>query len=74
MPTSEEKAAFSKRLELALRRNSESVEGATELALRFNLRHPEDQCRHKHKGVSGKAEMRRLAKKIHLNLAPLMWG
>jgi transcriptional regulator with XRE-family HTH domain len=39
MPTNEEKAAFSRRLELALRRSAEPVSGATELALRFNLRH-----------------------------------
>jgi transcriptional regulator with XRE-family HTH domain len=39
MPTSEEKTAFSKRLKLALRRSPEAVRGATELALRFNLRH-----------------------------------
>lgn len=39
MPTSEEKSAFSRRLELALRRSQEPVQGATELALRFNLRH-----------------------------------
>lgn len=40
MPTDAEKAAFSKRLELALRRSTDPVDGATELALRFNLRHP----------------------------------
>ncbi|HYD81838.1 MAG TPA: transcriptional regulator [Paucimonas sp.] len=39
MPTNEEKAAFSKRLKLALRRSPDPVSGATELALRFNLRH-----------------------------------
>ena len=39
MPTQEEKAAFSQRLALALRRSAEPVSGATELALRFNLRH-----------------------------------
>ena len=39
MPTNEEKAAFSKRLMLALRRSAEPVRGATELALRFNLRY-----------------------------------
>ena len=42
MPTKEEKAAFSKRLEVALRRSPEPVHGATELALRFNLRHEGD--------------------------------
>lgn len=39
MPTQEEKAAFSQRLALALRRSPDPVHGATELALRFNLRH-----------------------------------
>lgn len=39
MPTIEEKASFSKRLEIALRRSPEPVKGATELALRFNLRY-----------------------------------
>lgn len=40
MPTQEEKAAFARRLALALRRSPEPIHGATELALRFNLRHP----------------------------------
>lgn len=40
MPTPEEKSAFAQRLALALRRSPEPVNGATELALRFNLRHP----------------------------------
>jgi transcriptional regulator with XRE-family HTH domain len=39
MPTNEEKAAFAKRLKSALRRSPEPVSGATELALRFNLRY-----------------------------------
>lgn len=39
MPTIVEKVAFSERLKLALRRSPEPVHGATELALRFNLRH-----------------------------------
>lgn len=39
MPTNDEKNAFSKRLEFALRRSREPVSGPTELALRFNLRH-----------------------------------
>jgi len=40
MPTSEEKAAFTERLKFALLRSPEKITGATELALRFNLRHP----------------------------------
>lgn len=57
MPTSDEKAAFSKRLELALRRSPESVEGATELALRFNLRHAGGSvtAQTTHKWLSGRA-------------------
>jgi transcriptional regulator with XRE-family HTH domain len=39
MPTQLEKAAFAKRLRMALNRSSDSVKGATELAMRFNLRH-----------------------------------
>jgi transcriptional regulator with XRE-family HTH domain len=39
MPTNDEKAAFANRLKLALRRSPEPVKGATELALRFNLRY-----------------------------------
>ena len=39
MPTIDEKKAFSKRLEFALRRSPDRVQGATELALRFNLRY-----------------------------------
>ncbi|HJU72074.1 MAG TPA: transcriptional regulator [Paucimonas sp.] len=39
MPTNDEKSAFSKRLKLALYRSPEPVRGATELALRFNLRY-----------------------------------
>lgn len=39
MPTNDEKTAFSKRLEFALRRSPDPVDGATELALRFNLRY-----------------------------------
>lgn len=39
MPTDSEKNAFSKRLELALRRSESQEIGATELANRFNLRY-----------------------------------
>jgi len=39
MPTDEEKAAFAKRLKFALNRSPDPVQGATELALRFNLRY-----------------------------------
>jgi len=51
MPTTEEKAAFSRRLELALRRSAEPVSGATELALRFNLRH-QGTMRYRHKPLT----------------------
>jgi transcriptional regulator with XRE-family HTH domain len=57
MPTNTEKAAFSKRLEFALRRSSESVQGATELALRFNLRHEGNAVSPQtaHKWLTGRA-------------------
>lgn len=37
-----EKAAFAERLKLALTRSRKKVDTATELALQFNLRHPND--------------------------------
>lgn len=57
MPTNEEKAAFSKRLTFALRRSPEQVRGATELALRFNLRHRGNavSAQTAHKWLSGRA-------------------
>lgn len=57
MPTNEEKTAFSKRLRLALRRSKEPVHGATELALRFNLRHRGNaiSAQTAHKWLSGRA-------------------
>ncbi len=57
MPTKEEKAAFSRRLSLALRRSEEPVQGATELALRFNLRHRGNavSAQTAHKWLTGKA-------------------
>ncbi len=38
----DEKLAFAERLKLALKRSKKKVETATELALQFNLRHPND--------------------------------
>jgi len=57
MPTNTEKAAFTKRLEFALRRSPESVQGATELALRFNLRHQGNAISPQtaHKWLTGRA-------------------
>lgn len=57
MPTDEEKSAFSKRLELALRRSPEPVQGATELALRFNLRYRGNavSAQTAHKWLTGRA-------------------
>jgi transcriptional regulator with XRE-family HTH domain len=57
MPTQEEKAAFAQRLTLALRRSPEPVQGATELALRFNLRHPGAaiSAQTAHKWLTGRA-------------------
>jgi len=39
MPTDQEKVAFAKRLELALKRAPKPVKGPTQLANQFNLRH-----------------------------------
>jgi transcriptional regulator with XRE-family HTH domain len=58
MPTDLEKAAFAKRLRLALNRSAEPVKGATELALRFNLRHRSSapvSAQTAHKWLSGRA-------------------
>lgn len=57
MPTIDEKAAFSKRLKLALRRSSDPVQGATELALRFNLRFTGEAvtAQTAHKWITGRA-------------------
>lgn len=52
-----EKAAFAERLKLALTRSSKKIETATELALQFNLRHPNDPVTQQavQKWLSGKA-------------------
>lgn len=57
MPTNAEKAAFSKRLELALRRSEDMDVGATELANRFNLRYAGTpvSTQTAHKWLSGRA-------------------
>lgn len=57
MPTQEEKAGFAQRLALALRRSPDPVQGATELALRFNLRHPGAaiSAQTAHKWLTGRA-------------------
>lgn len=57
MPTIDEKAAFSSRLKLALRRSSDPVNGATELALRFNLRYDGEAitAQTAHKWITGRA-------------------
>lgn len=57
MPTIDEKTAFSKRLKLALRRSPDPVNGATELALRFSLRHNGDPvtAQTAHKWITGRA-------------------
>lgn len=53
----DEKLDFSKRLKLALKRGSKPVNGAAELALQFNLRHPNDSitAQSAHKWLTGKA-------------------
>ncbi|WP_105530903.1 helix-turn-helix domain-containing protein [Solimicrobium silvestre] len=57
MPTIEEKVSFSKRLDASLRRSPEPVKGATELALRFNLRYVGDavSAQTAHKWLTGRA-------------------
>lgn len=58
MPTDAEKIAFSKRLELALRRNEGGDVGATDLANRFNLRYKDGSpvsTQTAHKWLSGRA-------------------
>lgn len=54
----DEKQAFAERLKLALRRSPRSVETPTELALQFNLRHPNDPVTPQAalKWLSGKAK------------------
>jgi transcriptional regulator with XRE-family HTH domain len=53
----DEKLDFSKRLKLALKRSHKPVDGAVELALQFNLRHPHDSIttQSAHKWLTGKA-------------------
>lgn len=53
----DEKLDFSKRLKLALKRSSKPVNSAAELALQFNLRHPNDSIttQSAHKWLTGKA-------------------
>jgi transcriptional regulator with XRE-family HTH domain len=57
MPTNEEKVAFSRRLDFALHRSPEPIKGATELALRFNLRHKGNAISPQtaHKWLTGRA-------------------
>jgi transcriptional regulator with XRE-family HTH domain len=81
MPTQEEKAAFAQRLILALRRSPEPVQGATELALRFNLRHPGAavSAQTAHKWLSGRAiptsdKLATLAKWLNVNEHWLHYG
>jgi transcriptional regulator with XRE-family HTH domain len=81
MPTKEEKAAFTRRLELALRRSAEPVHGATELALRFNLRHPGNavSAQTTHKWLSGRAiptndKLATLAEWLNVNQHWLHYG
>jgi transcriptional regulator with XRE-family HTH domain len=54
----DEKLDFSKRLMLALKRSHKPVDGAVELALQFNLRHPHDSIttQSAHKWLTGKSK------------------
>lgn len=81
MPTNEEKAAFSRRLEVALRRSAEPVSGATELALRFNLRHQGNAVSPQtaHKWLSGRSiptsdKLRTLAEWLNVSQHWLHYG
>ena len=58
MPQPNEKQAFSGRLLQALKRSPKRVESATDLALQFNLRHPNDPITPQaaQKWLSGKAK------------------
>jgi hypothetical protein len=53
----DEKLDFSKRLRLALKRSHKPIDSAAELALQFNLRHPNDSIttQSAHKWLTGKA-------------------
>lgn len=81
MPTQQEKAAFAQRLALALRRSPEPVQGATELALRFNLRHTGQAISPQtaHKWLSGRAipthdKLETLASWLKVNVHWLHYG
>jgi len=54
----DEKLEFSKRLKFALKRCPKPVNGAAELALQFNLRHPNDSItvQSAHKWLTGKSK------------------
>lgn len=54
----DEKIDFSRRLMLALKRSHRPIDSATELALQFNLRHPNESItvQAAHKWLSGKAK------------------
>lgn len=57
MPTDDQKIAFSRRLQLAMRRSTEPIKGATELSLRFNLRYQGNPVSPQtaHKWLSGRS-------------------
>lgn len=81
MPTHDEKVAFSKRLELALRRSQGMDVGASELALRFNLRHTgaSVSAQTAHKWLSGRSiptndKLATLAKWLNVNEHWLHYG
>jgi hypothetical protein len=81
MPTTIEKSEFSKRLELALRRNPETIQGATDLALQFNLRYQGESvsAQTTHKWLNGRAipmndKLEVLAKWLNVDLHWLHYG
>jgi transcriptional regulator with XRE-family HTH domain len=77
----DEKLAFAERLKLALKRSKKKVETATELALQFNLRHPNDAITPQaaQKWLSGKScptadKMKTLAEWLNVSAQWLRYG
>jgi transcriptional regulator with XRE-family HTH domain len=82
MPTAEEKAAFTERLQFAMRRAPEMPQGPTELALHFNLRYRGAQPispQTAHKWLSGRTiptadKLQTLAEWLDVDLHWLHYG
>ncbi|MFW7343390.1 transcriptional regulator [Pollutimonas sp. H1-120] len=77
----DEKQAFSARLKLALKRSRKKIETASELALQFNLRHPNQSISQQaaHKWLTGQArptldKIETLAKWLNVPIVWLRYG